>query len=362
MTRKRQHEDDEVIDIDADDEEVEDEAQEPQPTRRHDGETNVDFLSHEDPPYIPSEEVEVDSDLTSTRRSLRQGRKASRESTPADEVRILFKFPDHAKGAVTITSHDLERLQPGCYINDSIVDFYLKTLEEKSMWYDQPKCHFFNSFFYNRLVGASSGVDINYEDIKRWTNDVDIFEKRYLFIPICRSFHWSLIVVINPGNVSWWNHGDELHDRPALVYYDSLQSSQRPPFASRVRKYLKQECSSRKGTEVDFGSAKLNFVIPDVPKQDNEYDCGLYMMLYIDRFLRDAPSYDRRSSLDRRDWFTKADVLDFRCLLEHRFRSRMNFESALEESPMKEHVMLQWKAFQEERARIQAKFSKAKDC
>ncbi|XP_029142313.1 sentrin-specific protease 3 [Protobothrops mucrosquamatus] len=51
------------------------------------------------------------------------------------------------------------------------------------------KVHFFNSFFYDKL--RTKG----YEGVKRWTKNVDIFNKEILLIPIHLEVHWSLLCV-----------------------------------------------------------------------------------------------------------------------------------------------------------------------
>jgi Ulp1 family protease len=53
----------------------------------------------------------------------------------------------------------------------------------------------FSSHFFTKLVEEGT------VSVQKWTarKDVNIFEKRMVFIPIYRSDHWSLCVVVNPG-------------------------------------------------------------------------------------------------------------------------------------------------------------------
>ena len=57
-----------------------------------------------------------------------------------------------AKDAVTITEEEVVRLQQHEFLNDSLVDYKLKVIQEGLPADVRAKCHFFNSFFYKRLL------------------------------------------------------------------------------------------------------------------------------------------------------------------------------------------------------------------
>ena len=91
-------------------------------------------------------------------------------------------FPHHQDtDSVTVTYDDTVRLQPGEFLNDTLIDMYLKYLEQSLPQATRSRVHFFNSFFFKKLqpdpqivseepyrylyphtiveVGASTGVD-----------------------------------------------------------------------------------------------------------------------------------------------------------------------------------------------------------
>lgn len=80
---------------------------------------------------------------------------------------------------------DLGTLYGQNWLNDQVMNMYgdlvMDTVPEK--------VHFFNSFFYDKL--RTKG----YDGVKRWTKNVDIFNKELLLIPIHLEVHWSLISV-----------------------------------------------------------------------------------------------------------------------------------------------------------------------
>ena len=134
-----------------------------------------------------------------------------------DQIHPVLVYPNEdCKDAITLTNDDVWRLGNEEFLNDSLVDYYLKyivtTLEDSPEGKAKlSRCHFFNSFFYKRLtecMGKSSGrrgggksPGSGYESVRRWTKNVDIFTKDFLFVPINESLHWSLAVVCWPGKI-----------------------------------------------------------------------------------------------------------------------------------------------------------------
>lgn len=92
---------------------------------------------------------------------------------------ILFSYPFNAMDAVTITSNELLRLPEGVYLNDSLIDFYLKHRMDKCSESIRSEVHIFTSFFYNKLSSPRQ------ESVTKF----DIFSKRYLFIPVNEQYY-----------------------------------------------------------------------------------------------------------------------------------------------------------------------------
>merc|ERR1712038_200653 len=117
---------------------------------------------------------------------------------PGEDIYLVY--PEGECCSVIITSNDLELLNPGEFLNDSIVDFYLmyiarKLKKDKINLFN--RMHFFNSFFYKRYVTSKSNE--RYKHVRKWTKEIDIFSKDFLIIPINERFHWSLIIICYPG-------------------------------------------------------------------------------------------------------------------------------------------------------------------
>ena len=65
---------------------------------------------------------------------------------------MVLAYPPNQNDAISITEDDMLRLRPNVYLNDKLIDFYLKYLVIQSGRLSQLKIYCFNTFFYERLV------------------------------------------------------------------------------------------------------------------------------------------------------------------------------------------------------------------
>ncbi|XP_061479138.1 sentrin-specific protease 6 isoform X2 [Rhineura floridana] len=124
--------------------------------------------------------------------------------------KLIVYPPPPAKGGISVTNEDLHCLNEGEFLNDVIIDFYLKYLVlEKLKKEDANRIHVFSSFFYKRLnqrerrnLQETSKLTIQQKRhgrVKTWTRHVDIFEKDFIFVPLNEAAHWFLAVICFPG-------------------------------------------------------------------------------------------------------------------------------------------------------------------
>ncbi|XP_054474458.1 sentrin-specific protease 6 isoform X2 [Anoplopoma fimbria] len=125
-------------------------------------------------------------------------------------VKLMVYPPPPAKGGMSVTNEDLHCLNDGEFLNDVIIDFYLKYLVlEKLKKDDAQRIHVFSSFFYKRLnqrerrnAPDTTNLPIQkrkHNRVKTWTRHVDLFQKDFIFVPINESAHWYLAVICFPG-------------------------------------------------------------------------------------------------------------------------------------------------------------------
>jgi hypothetical protein len=262
-------------------------------------------------------------------------------------------FPDKGKDAIMVTEKDLTFLKPGEFLNDTIIDFYLKYLHHHASKEIVDQVYIFNTFFYTRLSSVVQ-PHLAYKRVAKWTSNVNIFEKDYLIIPINHHFHWSLLIVVHPklyieqqlrkandqaqslpkrvfdmtiGKLV--NRSSSLFQKqPAMLYMDSLLSSDNRIY-QRIRDYLTREyeakyiLNSPSEPKIDF--KELNGVCVKTPQQTNFCDCGLFILQYVESFLN-APFAPTQKEIEdhlilKYDWFSSDIVSQYRLKIQSHLKT-----------------------------------------
>ncbi|KFY80128.1 hypothetical protein V499_00964 [Pseudogymnoascus sp. VKM F-103] len=111
---------------------------------------------------------------------------------------LLFPFEGTKKAQVD--KRDIERLDEGEYLNDNLITFYLRYLQEKAEK-ERPdvfkRVFFMNTFFYPRLIQGKGRKNIDYDAVKRWTSKVNIFDYDYVVVPVNENNHWYVAIICN---------------------------------------------------------------------------------------------------------------------------------------------------------------------
>ena len=94
--------------------------------------------------------------------------------------------------------------------------------------------HCFSSHFFTTLQeGKPAGVE-------KWTSKrgINVFQKKFIFIPINETLHWSLCVVVNPGEIL---NAEEDGPRACILFFDSLKAHRKRRVLTHVKKWLNAE-------------------------------------------------------------------------------------------------------------------------
>ncbi|KAM3318018.1 hypothetical protein ACQJBY_035640 [Aegilops geniculata] len=209
-------------------------------------------------------------------------------------------YPKGDPDAVSISSRDVDLLLPETFVNDTIIDFYIKYLSTRMKTTEKSKYHFFNSFFFRKLAdldkdqGRAPEGRSAFLRVRKWTRKINIFAKDFLFIPVNFSLHWSLIVICYPGEVETSEDGEaKKHGKvPCILHMDSLKGNH-SGLKDIIQSYLWEEWRERhpeSALDISDKFLNLRFVSLELPQQDNSFDCGLFLLHYVERFLMDYPS------------------------------------------------------------------------
>lgn len=233
-----------------------------------------------------------------------------------------FVYPKGDPDAVTISGRDVELLDPGVFINDTLIDFYIKYLQSEISESRRQACHFFNSFFFRKLADLDKFPDTEvvsreaFLRVRKWTRRVNIFEKDYIFIPVNYSYHWSLIIICNPG-AAILEDGNQ-SKTPCILHMDSLNGTH-GNLSKLIQSYLWEEWRERHmADDTSFVTAEkfynMAFISLEVPQQNNYHDCGLFLLHYVEMFLRQVPTTFSLPQLANtayfltNDWFVPAEA------------------------------------------------------
>lgn len=259
-------------------------------------------------------------------------RKFSLKSPNKDEVILVYpKEPKYNCEQISLTSRDLDCLKPSRMLNDNIVSFgmiqameFVANLSGENSQLAKTNLsnmHIFNSFFYSKLLQIYNGKK-SFDLIERWTKDVNLFDKRYLIIPVCQSYHWILIIVCNasltplsddPIIVS--NSGDiqpssnKVHKWPAILICDSLRHFYMSKLTEPIRMFLIAQWKKERPNKLvpNFMDKRaLPVVLAKVPKQKNTYDCGIYLLYTFYEFIK--------SPLNILSFAAKEEEMRFSCM------------------------------------------------
>lgn len=220
-------------------------------------------------------------------------------TTTSLQAKVVVRYPPEEKKQILLLGQDLMCLRDGQYLNDNIVNFYMKHWEKTMLPENlRDRIFIYDALFSVSLTNLKKGM---FDDrLKSWTKGVDIFKKDYLFVPFIKDKHWFLVILCNiynlmpkvqtPSSVA----GEP--KKATIIFMNSLcndnDSEMDLVVKSNVKallKYLKWEFNEKNwncGPKVTRLS-NYQILTPKVPQQPNLYDCGLFVLKYFEYFLTD---------------------------------------------------------------------------
>ncbi|KAI9111938.1 hypothetical protein K1719_017628 [Acacia pycnantha] len=251
------------------------------------------------------------------------------------EARIYYPSSDDPE-SVEICYTDMVCLAPGGYLTSPIMNFYIRYLQQQASQTGRSAVDylFLNTYFYKKLKDAFSCKQSDRETFfvkfRRWWKGVNIFQKAYVLIPIHENLHWSLAIICIPDKK------DE--SGPIILHLDSLSLHSSRSVFDNLRRYLIEEwryldqesaCSDIPIADGIWKNldCKIKERIITVPQQKNDYDCGLFVLYFIKRFIEEAPQRLKKQDMAMfgRQWFQPEEAsalrVRIRVLLKIKFHN-----------------------------------------
>ena len=128
-------------------------------------------------------------------------------------------FPTTGARRTAVDFQDIERLDEGEFLNDNLVGYALRRIEEDMAPEHKSKVHFFNSYFFTSLTSKNGRKAFNYDAVKKWTKQKDLFDTPYIVVPINENLHWFVAIICNLPN---------LVRKPALLGDEAAEIAETP--------------------------------------------------------------------------------------------------------------------------------------
>ncbi|XP_043704056.1 ubiquitin-like-specific protease 1D [Telopea speciosissima] len=259
--------------------------------------------------------------------------------------------------SVELCYSDIACLAPEAFLSSIIMNFYIRYLRRLVSPTGRPRgdYHFFNTYFYEKLKEAVSDKRSQkdaFVKFRRWWKGVNIFQKAYILLPIHEKKHWSLLIICNPEK-------DEESGHIILLHLDSLGCHTSSEIFENIRRFLKEEWKyvSEEVAPLDpsIGDGEwrnLQDKITErrimVPQQKNDYDCGIFVLYFMERFIEEAPERIKKKNIPMfgERWFEPEEASGLRErireLLNEEFENaKMEDLSSRESSPVSQVMMLE---------------------
>ncbi|NXF35907.1 SENP2 protease, partial [Nyctibius bracteatus] len=183
------------------------------------------------------------------------------QGSPSEVLSSAFKLE--------VTRESMCTLRNFQWLDDEVINFYMKLLMERSNKEGYPKVHVFSTFFYPKLISAG------YDAVRRWTRGVDLFSCDVILVPVHMREHWTLVVIDTREKT--------------VKSFDSLGIS--GDWSCEVLfLYLQEESRKKRNVELTVSEWTLHSMEPDeIPQQYNTSDCGVFVCKYADYLSQDKP-------------------------------------------------------------------------
>lgn len=202
-----------------------------------------------------------------------------------------------------MAQHDIKTLEDRNLLNDTIITFYLKFLENYINQKGKKSIYCFNTHFFVYLQNEYK-EDIEdsltfYKKLDKWGKYINFFDCDYIALPINEFNHWSLVIICNPGKLKCLfedvknTQVSKMKDCPKIIYFDSF-FPENENCIKVVKRFLIMEYR-RNEIMKDFiqnienineVESRIKTFFPNVPVQNNTYDCGIYLLTYAELFFK----------------------------------------------------------------------------
>lgn len=142
-----------------------------------------------------------------------------------------------------------------------------------------------------------------------WIKKKHIFSKKYVLVPIICWSHWSLLI--------FCHFGESLQSktrRPCMLLLDSLEMGNPRRVEPDIRKFVLDIYTAEGRPENKDFIYRIPLLVPKVPQQTNDEECGRFVLYFSKLFVEGAPEDFRIEDFPyfmNENWFTPEGLESF---------------------------------------------------
>eukprot|EP00931_Biecheleriopsis_adriatica_P103561 TRINITY_DN78374_c0_g1_i1.p1 TRINITY_DN78374_c0_g1~~TRINITY_DN78374_c0_g1_i1.p1 ORF type:complete len:595 (-),score=141.76 TRINITY_DN78374_c0_g1_i1:73-1833(-) len=253
---------------------------------------------------------------------------------PAEEP-LTLRFQGTA-----LDERDMVLLDDDQWVNDNVLDFFMRLAVDVACPAElQDQLYVAKTQFFTRLTacGASSG-EKGWENVKTWTRSVSggVAAQRFLVYPVNEAnLHWCMFFVCHPQRAMELGRGGSKSlaeaDIPRMVCLDSAwEPLPKDEHVKLLKGYLRRELFQQpSGNSIGdvakaspeqmialvqtwkqavTGLEKMEAIDAEVPKQQNVYDCGLFVLEFLLFLLRRPAEFSSLGLESHLEWFDQYTI------------------------------------------------------
>ncbi|KAI5329607.1 hypothetical protein L3X38_029004 [Prunus dulcis] len=208
-------------------------------------------------------------------RGERLKRKGKRE-----EMKEL-RPPKDAKNAVSRKKEKLDSQAFECKekLGSEAFDRYFQNLWKNLSEDKRTSFAYLDCMWFSLYLQPSSR-----DKVLTWIKKKHIFSKKYVIVPIVCWGHWNLLIFCHFGE----SDQSETH-KPCMLLLDSLENADPRRYEPDIRKFVLDIYKAEGRSETKDFIYRIPFLVPKVPQQRNDVECGNFVLYYINLFIEGAP-------------------------------------------------------------------------
>ena len=183
-----------------------------------------------------------------------------------DDFEMKFAtYPAGEKDAVEISYKDMELLEPKKWLNDNIIGFELRYIQN-TLRPQERKIHLFDTYFLESLRRRKDSRDQR----RRLVQHVDLLNCELLIVPVnVVNSHWFLMVVC----LTEAGRSVQVMDSCALTLNEDHRNAYK-----LILSFLEEEWETENKSSL---TETIPLRVVQIPQQNNSFDCGLFMLRFI---------------------------------------------------------------------------------